>query len=114
MGDLIAMESGKYQLYEIKGDRQPIAIYSNETDFRTNHLTLKKNDTLYMFSDGYSDQMGGPKGKKFMAKKFKELLLGTQDVPMDRQKEVLEKTIEDWKSGIEQIDDILIFGIRWK
>ena len=67
-----------------------------------------------MFSDGYPDQMGGPKGKKFMSKKFKELLLSIQDETMNKQKEILENTLENWKQNVQQIDDILVFGIRWK
>jgi hypothetical protein len=67
-----------------------------------------------LFSDGYPDQMGGPKGKKFMIKNFKELLLEIQDEPLTVQKDILENTLEEWKKDIQQIDDILVFGIRWK
>ena len=84
--DHLSVESDQYLLFEVKGDRQPISIYSNETAFKTNYVKLEKNDALYMFSDGYPDQMGGPKSKKFMIKKFKALLLGIQDEPMATQK----------------------------
>ncbi len=114
LSELISMESDQFQLLEIRGDRQPIAIYSTEKDFTTNHIKIRSSDSLYMFSDGYPDQMGGPKGKKFMTKKFKELLLRIQAEPMITQKEILEKTLEDWKQNVQQIDDILVFGIKWK
>jgi len=106
-------ETDQYQLFEVKGDRQPIAIYSNETDFTTHRLKIRKKDSFYMFSDGYPDQMGGPKGKKFMIKKFKELLLEIQDEAMQKQKEILDTYLEEWKKDVHQIDDILVFGIRW-
>jgi serine phosphatase RsbU (regulator of sigma subunit) len=114
LSDYMTMESKKYKLFEIKGDRQPISIYSEEKEFKTNHIKLRSSDSLYMFSDGYPDQMGGPKGKKFMVKKFKELLLSIQDKSMSDQKITLDNTLEDWKSDVKQIDDILVFGIRWK
>lgn len=111
--DLISLESEEYYLLEIKGDRQPIGIYSDEINFTTNHYKICNNDTLYIFSDGYADQLGGPRGKKFMSRKFKEMLLQIQDKPMDKQKAILDKTLEDWQGNFEQIDDILVFGIRW-
>ena len=113
LSELATMKSDKYNLIEVKGDRQPIAIHDNETNFKTNYITLEEGDTIYLFSDGYPDQMGGPRGKKFLIKNFKELLLKIQDEPMIVQKEILENTLEDWKQTIQQIDDILVFGIRW-
>jgi serine phosphatase RsbU (regulator of sigma subunit) len=110
---LIAMKSDQSYLLEIKGDRQPIAIQAEERDFTTHHIKLFPGDTIYLFSDGYFDQMGGPKGKKFMGKKFKQLLLSIQPEKMQKQKEILDNTLEEWKGNIQQIDDILVFGIRW-
>ncbi|MBN1185136.1 MAG: SpoIIE family protein phosphatase, partial [Bacteroidales bacterium] len=111
--DLIAMESEEYHLLEIKADRQPIGIYSDEKNFTTNYFQVLKNDTLYIFSDGFVDQLGGPRGKKFLSRKFKETLLHIQDKSMEMQKAILNKTLEDWQGNLEQIDDILVFGIRW-
>jgi serine phosphatase RsbU (regulator of sigma subunit) len=110
---LISMESEEYYLLEIKGDRQPIGIYSGEQNFTTNHFKILKNDTLYIFSDGYADQLGGPRGKKLLSRKFKEILLQIQDNSMEMQKVILNKTLEDWQGNLEQIDDILVLGIRW-
>jgi serine phosphatase RsbU (regulator of sigma subunit) len=111
--DLIALESEEYHLLEIKADRQPIGIYSEEKNFTTNYFQVHKSDTLYIFSDGYIDQLGGPREKKFLSRKFKETLLQIQDNSMVIQKTILNKTLEDWQGNLEQIDDILVFGIRW-
>lgn len=105
-------ESETHWLVEIKGDRQPIAIHENETDFQTHRIRLDKGDTLYMFSDGYPDQMGGAGGKKFMVRKFKQLLLSIQGETMPAQKEILDKTLQEWQQNVQQVDDILVFGIR--
>jgi len=111
--DLASIKSDPYCLLEIKGDRQPIAVFTKEQDFCTHNLKLFKGDTIYLFSDGFMDQMGGPKGKKFMAKKFRNLLLEIQDESLDQQKNILDYTIEDWKGDNNQLDDILVLGIRW-
>lgn len=100
------------ELIEFKADRQPIGIYRNEKPF-TNHLfQLKKNDKLYTFSDGYIDQFGGKKGKKFMKKRFKKLLLSIKNKTMSEQKQILDTIFKNWKSNIEQIDDVLVVGVK--
>lgn len=105
-------ESSGFKLFHLKADRQPIGIYVKETPFRNNTLQLQKNDKLYMFSDGYVDQIGGKHQRKFMIKNFKELLLEIHSKPFIEQKEVLEQTINTWKNNTEQIDDILVVGIK--
>ena len=107
-----SMESSSHQLFEVKGDKQPIAIHSMETAFNTSTVQLKKGDTLYMFSDGFVDQKGGTKSKKFLSKNFKSLLLDIQSLSMEEQKNHLGASFDDWKKGMEQIDDILVMGIR--
>lgn len=107
-----SLEEDGRVLYEVKGDRQPISIYLQESNFKTNYIKLKKDDTLYMFSDGYADQIGGPNEKKFMIKTFKKLLLGIQNQSMLEQKKILDSTLEEWKQEVKQVDDILVFGIR--
>ena len=67
---------------------------------------------IYLFSDGFADQFGGPKGKKFKYKPFKHLLLENADKPMVEQKENLEKTFTEWKGNFEQVDDITVLGIK--
>jgi len=101
------------ELIEIKPDKMPIGIHKEKSDsFTNNEIPIQEGDVLYMFSDGYVDQFGGPKAKKFMSKKFKELLLSIYQKPMKEQRDILDTTIEDWKGNVEQIDDILVIGIR--
>ena len=73
---------------------------------------VKKGDTIYIFSDGYADQFGGKDGKKFMVKRFQELLISSQKLSMQEQGEMLDTTIENWKGDFQQVDDILVIGIR--
>jgi len=100
------------ELLEIKANRNPIAVYIKEQPFTKNNIELQKGDTLYMFSDGYPDQFGGEKEKKYSTKRFKQLLLGIQDKSMEEQKAILNKEIEEWRGCINQIDDIIVLGIR--
>ena len=67
---------------------------------------------IYLFSDGYADQFGGPKGKKFKYKPFQELLISIAHLPLVEQKQVLDSTIESWRGGLDQVDDMLVIGIR--
>ena len=79
----------------------------------TNHkIDLVKGDVIYLFSDGFADQFGGPNNKKFFSKRFRELLLKVHELPMQKQKNSLLKAYEDWKGDFEQVDDILVIGIR--
>lgn len=101
------------ELIEIKADKMPIGIYVREKDsFTNNELELQKGDTFYIFSDGYSDQFGGPSGGKFKSKPFKELLGSIQDRSMKDQREILNTHIDDWRGTIDQVDDIIVLGIR--
>lgn len=100
------------QLLEYKGDKQPIAYHEEETAFTTLKLRLEPGDTIYLFSDGFVDQVGGPNRKKFLSKRFKSLLLDIQHLSMTEQNHYLENTLADWSKGYEQIDDILVMGIR--
>ena len=105
-------------LEEVKGDKMPIAIHPVMSDFTNHEFKVEKGDCLYLFSDGFADQFGGPKGKKFMYKQFKEILVQTcpgmsqQIKTMNEQKEILEKVINEWIGNGEQVDDITIVGIK--
>ncbi|OQX96848.1 MAG: hypothetical protein B6I24_10680 [Bacteroidetes bacterium 4572_128] len=99
------------ELKIIKATRNPIGIFLKEKPFVNNIIQLNKNDKLYMFSDGYIDQFGGKKGRKFQTRNFNKLILKISNENFSEQKQILEKTIERWKNGIEQNDDILIIGI---
>ena len=109
------------QLVEVKANKFPIGVFVGEELklFSNNKIKVKKGDTIYIFSDGYMDQFGGEKGRKFMAKRFREVILKCQNLSMSKQRDYLDKIIEDWRiiapgsnEKYEQIDDILIIGVR--
>lgn len=99
----------------IKEDPMPVGYFEYASDaFRSISLRLQKGQMIYLFSDGFADQFGGPKGKKFRYGPFKRLLASLHQKPLKEQKEELSERFEDWKaeSGQEQIDDVLVIGIR--
>ncbi len=115
--DLSAVTEGanneKHILYEVKADKMPISYYESKDKPFTNHkIQLQKGDTIYIFSDGFRDQFGETESKKFTTKRFKHLLLSIQDKLMNEQKEILDRTFMEWKGNLEQVDDILVMGIR--
>jgi serine phosphatase RsbU (regulator of sigma subunit) len=108
---LFLFRNGK--LIEFKADRMPVGIYIKEKPEFTNHvIDLQKGDTFYLFSDGYQDQFGGKDGTKFKIKRLKEVLGEIQDKSMNEQKEFLEKTFDDWKGNYDQLDDVILIGVR--
>jgi serine phosphatase RsbU (regulator of sigma subunit) len=107
-----SIENGDFRLFELKGDKQPIGTHWEETPFRTTSVYLKEQDSFYMFSDGYIDQFGGADRKKFKSMNFKRLLLSVQTESMDIQRKTLEQTFDQWRGPIEQIDDIVVLGVR--
>ncbi|MBI5542076.1 MAG: tetratricopeptide repeat protein [Bacteroidia bacterium] len=100
------------ELIEIKGDKMPISIHINMEPFKNNDFKLEKGDCVYLFTDGFADQFGGPKSRKFMYKQFKEILLANNNLPMSEQKVIIETAFEEWRGNGEQIDDVTILGIR--
>lgn len=104
----------KGELHEIKADKSPIGINTDGIiDEYTNHIIqLDKGDCIYLFSDGYADQFGGPQGKKFKYKQLKELFLKCHSLPMNEQYSIIHKTFESWKGAIDQVDDVIVSGIR--
>ena len=106
-------ENLNHELIQIDADKMPIGIYDQElTPFNNNIIHLQKNDAVYLFSDGYVDQMGGPHRKTFRSHRFKNLLLEIQDQTMEKQKFILTETMESWRGDVEQIDDILVLGFK--
>lgn len=100
------------EIIELKGDSQPIGKHIQSHPFTVQSIQVISGDILYLITDGFPDQFGGPKGKKFMYKKLKELLHSTRHMSMENQKEQLQKVFDLWKGDLEQIDDVCIVGIR--
>lgn len=108
---LYLIRDGKLQKY--LADNMPIGIhFISFTPFTNQTIDLAKGDHIYLFSDGYADQFGGPRGRKFMYKPFQELLVKNHLKSMEEQKEILDATFENWKQDREQVDDVLVIGIR--
>ncbi|MGP8217006.1 MAG: PP2C family protein-serine/threonine phosphatase, partial [Bacteroidia bacterium] len=106
------------EMKESPADKQPIGKTDNPKPFTTHTITLnppsegREAGILYLFTDGYADQFGGPKGKKFKYKQLQQLIMDNCELTMAEQKKILEQTLENWKGSLEQVDDILIIGIR--
>ncbi len=103
------------KLIETRADRFSIGLKHelHEQNQFTNHsISLEKGDMIYLFSDGYPDQFGGPNGKKFMYRRFRHMLLTIHKLPLQEQKDLLEESIEAWKGKNDQVDDMLVIGIR--
>lgn len=101
-------------LLEIRPDKLPIGSNTDGiADTFTNHsFQLQKHDLVYIYTDGYADQFGGPKGKKFKYNQLKDLLVSLADKPVEEHYAVLENTFNSWQGGQEQVDDVLVIGVR--
>ncbi|HXC04475.1 MAG TPA: two-component regulator propeller domain-containing protein, partial [Bacteroidia bacterium] len=101
------------ELREFKGNKQPIGVYGDVLKpFTSTEIAIDSGDLIYLFSDGYPDQFGGVKGKKFLYTRFKELLISISGLPMKQQQEEMDKVFQTWKGDLEQVDDVLVIGIR--
>ncbi len=105
-------KSNDYELIMLHPDKMPIGIHYERKLFTSKKLNIKNGDIVYMFSDGFADQFGGEKGRKFSSRKFRLLLAEIYTQPLGRQKEILDLTIDKWKGKLEQVDDVLIMGIK--
>ncbi|MCB9225024.1 MAG: SpoIIE family protein phosphatase [Crocinitomicaceae bacterium] len=103
---------GSVEIEEYKADKQPIGRYADSKPFNLHQIELNPGDSFYIFSDGYADQFGGDKGKKFKAYNLKKLLLEIKDLSMSDQMTRIEQMFEEWKGGLEQLDDVCIIGVR--
>jgi serine phosphatase RsbU (regulator of sigma subunit) len=109
---LVIVRDGK--LIEITPTKLPIGGHHKENKvFEYHEVELQKGDCVYLFTDGYCDQFGGPNGKKFMKKNFYELLVKINAENMQSQKKLISKSINDWKGKTEQTDDMLVIGIKY-
>lgn len=107
-------DNGSYTLLELDYDKMPVGVthdgeYKSFTNFK---YPLKKGSTVYTFTDGFADQFGGPKGKKFMYKQLRQLLFDISKLPMQEQKEKLHAAINAWMINVEQVDDVCVIGVR--
>jgi tetratricopeptide (TPR) repeat protein/serine phosphatase RsbU (regulator of sigma subunit) len=100
------------ELLETKGNRQAVGAGQGKEPFTTKSVTVNKGDMIYFSSDGFSDQFGGPEGKKFKTSQFKKLLLEIYDKPVATQKELLAKAHNNWKGTHEQVDDVCVIGVK--
>ena len=99
------------ELIETKANKQPIGQFDNPEPYTTHSFDLETGDSVYLFSDGYVDQFGGEKGKKFKTNAFRELLLSIQNKSMEEQKIIINDAFETWKGSLEQIDDVCVIGV---
>ncbi len=101
------------EIIKYKSDKMPVGMHHGITEsFLEQTIMLQKGDIIYTFTDGFADQFGGPKGKKFMYKQFNEKLLAISHLPLPEQKNILLKTFEKWKGSLEQIDDVCVIGVK--
>jgi serine phosphatase RsbU (regulator of sigma subunit)/tetratricopeptide (TPR) repeat protein len=100
------------EIIETKANKQPIGQFDNPEPYTTHSFDLEQGDAIYIFSDGYVDQFGGEKGKKFKSNSFRELLLSIQEKPMEEQKTIIDESFETWKGDLEQIDDVCVIGVK--
>jgi ligand-binding sensor domain-containing protein/serine phosphatase RsbU (regulator of sigma subunit)/ABC-type amino acid transport substrate-binding protein len=101
------------ELTEYKTDKMPVSIHEVMDPFTRHEVKLKPGDCVYIFSDGYADQFGGPNGKKLKYRPFKDLLISNINQPMNEQGILLDRAFEAWKGDIEQIDDVVVIGMRF-
>ncbi len=116
---LIRSDSSEPEIIEHPADKMPVGLYAIMDDFKLNEIDYKTGDSIYMFSDGFPDQFGGERFKKFMKKRFKEMILNNQGKAMSEQKEVFNNILCEWmafkdpdEEVIDQTDDILVMGIK--
>lgn len=100
------------KMIDFKGDKQPVAFYSNMKPFTQKEVIAKKGDMIYLYTDGYADQFGGEKGKKFMTKQLKQTLISISHLPIKEQSKHLDNAFTDWQGNLEQVDDVTVIGIK--
>jgi tetratricopeptide (TPR) repeat protein len=102
----------KGEILETKANKQPIGKFDKQLPYTAHTFELEKGDSIYIFSDGYIDQFGGEKGKKFKPTAFRNLLLSIQDKSMEEQRTLIDEAFETWKDRFEQVDDVCVIGVR--
>ena len=112
MNPLWVVRKGSKEVEELKPDRQSIGMVEKPKRYKQHEVKLAKGDSVYLFSDGYQDQFGGEKGRKYMKGRFKKFILSVQDQDMQTQLTSFEKEFNSWKGDREQIDDVCVMGVR--
>lgn len=103
----------KGEIHELSTDRMPVGVGERKDHFTLHSLNINKGDILYIYTDGYADQFGGPKGKKFKYKQLNELLLQQNNKALSEHSDILKSTFENWKGDLEQVDDVCLIGIKF-
>jgi len=101
-----------FEVISLQKDKMPVGQGERKELFSLHTIELNTGDALYLYTDGFADQFGGPKGKKFKYKPLNQLLISIKDHPLSDQKNNLETSFNDWKGNLEQVDDVLIIGIK--
>ena len=99
-------------MMEIKGDNQPVGYFTDMKPFTNHEIIAHRGDIIYLYTDGYADQFGGIKGKKFMTKQLKQMLQSICHMPMQEQKNHIHDRYKEWQGDLEQVDDITVIGIK--
>jgi serine phosphatase RsbU (regulator of sigma subunit) len=111
-GDYKKLEDDENVLYEIKADRWSVSVSFTMNNFSNHEIDYLKGDIIYLFSDGYADQFGGPNGKKFSYNNFRKLLLENSSASLEVQMQRLESNLKEWQGNLSQVDDIMVLGIK--
>lgn len=109
----VTMPANSYKLIEVRPDNHAIGLGAQKTAYKNHQIQLQERDTVYLFTNGFADQFGGERGKKFKMNRLKQLLLYNQDKTMSEQGVLLEQTFDEWRGDLEQIDDVCMIGLRW-
>lgn len=109
---LWVLRKGTEEIEEIKADKQSIGRVDNPQAYQTQKVQLNKGDSIYVFTDGYADQFGGEKGKKFKYKPFKKLIVSVKDDSMEEQLKLISSHFDAWKGSLEQVDDVCVIGVK--
>lgn len=108
----VIQQTKNLEILELTPNKQPIGKFIHKNNFVTHNLNLQKGDEFYLFTDGYADQFGGPKGKKFKYKQLQSNILALNQINNINKKRLIEETFYDWKGNLEQVDDVCLIGIR--
>jgi serine phosphatase RsbU (regulator of sigma subunit) len=109
---IVTQRGDKKEIVILEGDKMPVGKGIRSDPFTLRTIELKKNDSIYLYTDGYADQFGGPKGKKFKYRQLHNLFLSMDGLPEEQQRNTLATTFEAWKGKLEQVDDVCVIGVK--